>query len=115
MVRHHRLDPFIITFALSWSLCACVGEQVDLGESTNPSTPRGSLCATSTSFEGNVTAGNQQQLNELAGCEVITGDLFIFPFFDPDFTPLASLQRVGGTLDVGRLSFLDNLDPISDE
>jgi hypothetical protein len=115
MVQHHYLSTLGLAFAFSSSLCACVGEQVDLGESTNPSTPVGSRCAAGTTLDGNVTAGTQEELNDLAGCEVITGDLFIFPFFDPDFTPLASLQRVGGTLDVGRYSFLDNLDPISDE
>src|SRR5690242_8110072 len=112
MVHHHRLNSYVLSVALSSiNLCACIGDQIDLGESSNPGTPRGSRCATSTTVEGNVTAGNQEELNELAGCEAITGDLYIFPFFEPDFTPLASLQRVEGTLDVGRMSFLGNLDP----
>jgi hypothetical protein len=115
MVHQHRLSTLVFFAFSSGSLCACIGDQVDLGESTNPSTPLGSLCENSTTIQGSVSAGSQEELNELAGCEVITGDLFVFPFFDPDFTPLASLVRVDGTLDVGRYSFLDNLDPISDE
>jgi len=116
MVHHRRLDILVITFAFSsGGLCACVGEQVDLGESTNPSTPSGSRCATSTTLEGSVSAGNQQELDDLAGCEVITGDLYIFPFEGADFTPLTALRRVHGTLDVGRLSFVDDLTQLTQE
>jgi hypothetical protein len=111
MVHHHRLSTLVITVAFSsGDLCGCVGDQVDLGESTNPSTPSGSLCAASTTLSGRATAGNQQELNDLAGCEVITGDLFIYPFEDPDFTPLSALRRVQGTLEIGRLPFLDDND-----
>ena len=116
MVHHHRLNPYVLGVALSsGSLCACIGDQVDLGESTNPSTPRGSLCATGTTLDGDVTAGSQEELNELAGCEVITGNFYISPFFAPDFTPLNSLEQVNGTLDIGRASVLDRLDVPEDE
>lgn len=115
MVHRHRLSTLSLAFAFSSSLCACIGDQVDLGESTNPSTPRGALCANSTTLDGDVTAGSQEELNELAGCEVITGNFYISPFLGPDFTPLGSLERVDGTLDIGRLSVLDRLDVPEDE
>jgi hypothetical protein len=46
---------------------------------------------------------NQRELDALAGCSTIAGDLTIQPFEGVDLRPLASLQTVGGTLTLGSL------------
>jgi hypothetical protein len=92
-------------------LVACSGDVVDLGEVATPPAPFDSLCQASTTLTGAVTRiENQDQLDQLAGCQVIEGDLFVRPFEGADFRPLASLRSVGGLLELGRLTVEDVVD-----
>lgn len=90
---------------------ACSGQLIDLGE--NVSGADAASCRVRARVSGSVTVESQEQLDQLVGCEEIAGDLLVRPFEAPDFTPLASLRRVGGTLELGRLTSLDepNADP----
>lgn len=88
---------------------ACSGETVSLGENVRYLEASGSRCRSASTVEGSVRASNQAQIDELAGCEVIEGDLFVNPFENPDLQPLASLRVVGGTLDLGRYSLFDEI------
>jgi hypothetical protein len=54
-----------------------------------------------------VVIENQEQLDQLEGCEEIDGNLYVRPFADPDFRPLAALRRVGGALELGRRTEAD--------
>jgi hypothetical protein len=86
---------------------ACSADSVDLG--TVPAPPEGSgsgRCALSSVLEGSVLVTDQAGLDELAGCEEITGNLEIAPVEGASLAPLASLRRVGGTLELGSVSWL---------
>jgi hypothetical protein len=48
-----------------------------------------------------VEVHDQSELEALRGCTSIAGDLTIFPFAGADLTPLAQLERVGGTFTLG--------------
>jgi hypothetical protein len=48
-----------------------------------------------------VEVHDQNELEALRGCTSIAGDLTIFPFAGADLTPLAQLERVGGTFTLG--------------
>ena len=83
-------------------LCACSTDVVSIGEErTSQLLERGSRCAESTEIEGDVRVENQADLDALAGCEQIAGDLAIEIFETTDLAPLGSLRVVGGTLELG--------------
>jgi Leucine-rich repeat (LRR) protein len=86
---------------------ACSGNVVDLGEVSRNLTASESMCQASGVVESSVLVEDQEQLNQLLGCEQIKGDLQIRPFEGPDFRPLASLRTVDGTLELGRPSGFD--------
>jgi hypothetical protein len=105
----------LLTLASVQAACACLaacsGDVVDLGELSNPPVASGSLCQSSTTLTAPIVRViNQEQLDQLAGCEAIEGDLLIRPMEGPDFRPLASLRSVGGVLDLGRLNVEDAED-----
>jgi hypothetical protein len=86
---------------------ACSADTVDLGTVPVPAEGAGSgRCAVSSVLEGSVVVTDQAGLDELAGCEQITGNLEVAPFEGATLAPLASLRRVGGTLELGGLSWL---------
>ena len=86
---------------LPW-LAACTSDTVDLGgaEATE-GLGRGSRCTDSAVIGEAVLATNQAELDALAGCEEITGDLVVDVFDGADLRPLASLRAVGGTFTLG--------------
>jgi len=94
--------------ALVLLAAACSGETVDLGEVSRDITSSSSQCQESTLVAGDVLVEDQAQLDALVGCEEIEGNLYVRPFADADFTPLASLTRVGGALDIGRRTAFDS-------
>lgn len=98
------------TLAVLTGACACSGETVDLGELSKDLETAPSRCEESTLVEGSVVVENQDQLDQLAGCEAIAGDFYIRPFADADFRPLAALSTVGGAFDLGRRTALDSQD-----
>lgn len=99
--------------AASLLLAACSGDVVNLGENdAEPTPPRGALCQDSTTLEGSIVVENQEQLDELEGCEAINGDLEILKFPSAHLRSLHSLERVEGDLILGsfpELSFAELL------
>jgi hypothetical protein len=87
---------------------ACSAETIDLGE-VSKDLVGPSRCQSSTLVEESVVVDNQDQLDQLEGCEQIAGDFHIRPFASADFRPLAALHTVGGALELGRLTALDTL------
>lgn len=84
------------------SLQACSADVVNIGE--NPQQldlPAPSLCRDSTTLTGEIIVKNQEQLNELEGCEVIDGDLTVAPFAGADLRPLHALTVVEGFILLG--------------
>jgi hypothetical protein len=87
---------------------ACTAETIDLGE-VSKDLIGPSRCQSSTLVEGSVVVDNQEQLDQLEGCEQIAGDFHVRPFTGADFRPLAALHTVGGALELGRLTVFDLL------
>jgi hypothetical protein len=96
--------------ALSLFSYACAGEEVDVGEISRDLASAESRCQLATLVQGSVLIENQQQLDQLTGCEVIEGNLHVRPFDGADFRPLAALREVGGALELGRMTALDMLE-----
>ena len=100
--RPHR---FLWRFALQGAsavlgLVACSqGNVVDLGQNLEqPAASLGTRCQGSDAIDGPIVVESQEQLNELAGCKTINGDLTVFEFPEADLRPLRALTRVEGTL-----------------
>src|SRR5688572_10591415 len=83
------------------SLAACTSDEVSLGGPDGPSLGSGA-CAPGVGgvVEGDVRTSNQADVDDLAGCSEVTGTLDIEAWPELDLTPLASLRRVGGWLDI---------------
>lgn len=97
--RWRRLEGSHLALALlTW---ACSGGVVNVGENDDEPVPTGSKCQRSTSVEGSVLVENQEQLDELAGCEAINGALIVRPFSAANLRALSSLRRVEGALELG--------------
>jgi hypothetical protein len=92
-----------LSCALSLSLLAgCTTDVVSLGEERlAQELEKASRCATGTVIEESVTVSNQMELDVLAGCEEIRGDLNIQFFDATDLSALASLRVVEGTFNLG--------------
>ena len=87
----------LMSFALG-----CSSGEVDLGDGiVTQDFRQPSRCADSAVLEGDVTVTNQEELESLAGCEEITGNLRIQIFADADLSPLASLRVVRHVLALG--------------
>jgi hypothetical protein len=80
----------------------CTSDGIDLGGGalTQP-LERGARCQDSTILEGNVLATNQQELEDLEGCEEIRGDFTIRMFAGAELTPLHALRVVEGGFLIG--------------
>src|SRR5688572_22214317 len=88
-VKSQALSPegrVLLAAALALGLLGC-------GQSANAPGPAASAsrCATSPSLPGPLTVADQRELDALAGCETIDGDLSIAPFDGADLRPLGSL------------------------
>lgn len=102
-------------------ILGCAREGIDLGGDTlAQDIQRGTRCIDSTGVEGDVIVSQQEELEVLAGCEEVRGNLIVRAFAGADLTPLASLRRVDGELALGApqtwdgiIGFLisDQLDP----
>lgn len=103
----------LIGLALPATLAlACSNGDVNLGGGlVAQDLETGSRCAESARLEGDVTVENQSQLEELAGCEAIGGDLIIQLFQGADLAPLASLRAVDGALFLGAPRPFESEDP----
>jgi hypothetical protein len=89
--------------ALAIALAACAGDTLSLGVEEAPQTaPEGSRCAASPTLVGTVVVNGQSDIDALAGCEAIEGNLEIAQFAGADLRPLASLRSVAGDLNIGR-------------
>lgn len=86
---------------------ACNGDTIDLGSNTSPLSAVELACVPDAPFD-TFLVQDQAELDALAGCEAIDTDLVIAPFENPDFSPLASLRRVGGRLELGTLAARGN-------
>jgi hypothetical protein len=90
----------------------CSSDGVDLGGGLLTQTlERGARCQDSTLVEGNVFVANQQDLEDLEGCEEIRGDLTIQMFADANLTPLHALSVVDGGFKLGE----SPINALSDE
>lgn len=113
MTRHRESDPLRSTRA-TLALCAiaplaaCSGETLDLGNNQGPLITESASCDAPIDRAGQVVAFNQADLDRLAGCESLPS-LFVVPFENPDFTPLASLVRVEGEVELGQLNLPDDI------
>lgn len=86
-------------------LCGCSSDTVDLGDGTSTSVvARGARCQDSTIITESVRVTNQSEMQALAGCDEIQGDLRIQFFESADLTPLSALRTVGGQLAIGASS-----------
>jgi hypothetical protein len=89
--------------ALAIALSACAGDTLSLGVEEAPQTaPEGSRCAASPTLVGTVVVNGQSDIDALAGCEAIEGNLEIAQFAGADLRPLASLRSVAGDLNIGK-------------
>lgn len=80
----------------------CSSREIDLGGGRLQSDLRTrSRCAESPRLEGDVRVRTQADLEALAGCEEIGGELRIETFEGADLAPLASLRVVGSALELG--------------
>jgi hypothetical protein len=88
---------------LAIALAACAGDTVSLGVEEAPqAAPEGSRCAASPTLVGTVVVNGQSDIDALAGCEAIEGNLEIAQFAGADLRPLASLRSVAGDLNIGK-------------
>jgi hypothetical protein len=107
--RNLRCSAFTLLASLA---LGCASQGVDLGGGVAAqSLQRGARCQTSTTVQGNVRVTNQQELDELEGCEQILGDLVIQLFAGANLAPLHALRIV----DAGFLLGESRLDVPSDE
>jgi hypothetical protein len=84
----------------------CTSDGIDLGGGALAQPlERGARCQNSTIVEGNVLVTNQQELEDLEGCEEIRGDFTIRMFAEAELTPLRALQVVEGGFLIGRTLF----------
>jgi hypothetical protein len=101
--KHIEATRPLIVGAFALLASACAGDVVELGEDASsgavPSAT--SRCRSSTTLSDVGKIVRQADLDQLAGCEEIDGDLEIGPIPNPDFTPLASLRVVTGFLTLG--------------
>lgn len=101
--RSRSLYP-LLALPLVAALQACSADVVNMGENPEnpeqPELPASSRCRHSTTLTGEIIVRNQEQLNELEGCEVIDGSLMIAAFAGADLRPLHALTRIEGPLDL---------------
>jgi len=84
------------------ALCACTDETVNLGGGrVSQPLEGGARCADAVVVPDSVRVSDQEELEALAGCEEIGGDLRVQVFDGADLSPLASLRRIGGVLALG--------------
>jgi hypothetical protein len=84
-------------------LAGCSNDPVDLGGGREPREVQpGERCSNGASIvHGPVTVHDQNELEQLAGCEQIDGDLHIEVFSGADLRPLSALSIVDGLLEIG--------------
>jgi hypothetical protein len=82
--------------------CACSRNAVDLGDNAAPVSVVGqdTRCGPSGIVPEAVVVKTQADLDALAGCESIAGDLKLQVFRGIDLSPLGSLRSVAGVLDI---------------
>lgn len=86
---------------IAW-FAGCSNDTVNLGGGRAPLVVQpGERCTGPSIVQGPVTVHNQDEIEQLAGCEEIDGDLHIEIFADADLTPLSSLRIVDGLLEIG--------------
>jgi hypothetical protein len=79
----------------------CADETVNLGGGGVGQIRRGARCRESPIVSESVRVTSQADLESLAGCEEIDGDLMIQVFAGADLSPLASLRVIDGLLALG--------------
>lgn len=89
-------------FAILVALGACTDETVNLGGGrVGQQIQRGERCAESNIVAESLRITNQSELEALAGCEEIDGDLRVELFSGADLGPLASLRVIRGLIELG--------------
>ena len=92
----------LCVFALLFSVGACGDETVNLGGGrAADGIARGARCSESTTVTGLVRVKSQADVQDLAGCEAIDGDVHIEIFAGADLSPLSALHSIDGTLEIG--------------
>lgn len=94
-------------------LAGCGNGTVDLGSGRLSREVRSdSRCSSSSSVSGSVRVHDQSELEALAGCEQIDGDLNVEIYAGADLSALSSLRVVNGELEIGAYpEFPDNITP----
>jgi hypothetical protein len=106
-MRNQNLGIHGCVAALGVCMVACARDDVSLGDDIYEPVPPSVRCARDPLIDADVRVTNQAELDALAGCEEISGDLEIAVYPDTDLRPLASLRSVGGILGIGASSFND--------
>jgi hypothetical protein len=85
------------------ALGACSSDELSLGEGDQPLEAGGSDCAYSEDgiVVGDVTARSQEEIDALAGCEQVLGNLSVSSGSSFNLRALAALRVVGGGLTIG--------------
>ena len=78
-------------------LSACSGDLLEVGRIAEPVYVAPRVCASSPPTAG-IEVISQAELEALAGCEVVDGDVRIAPFEGADLSPLRALRAVRGRL-----------------
>lgn len=103
-MSHQNVSFGLVGIVSVVALVACTDETVNLGGGrVSQQIQRGARCEDSTIIAESVRVTNQAELQALAGCERIDGDLRIQVFEGADLRPLAALRTIGGMLELGAL------------
>lgn len=85
-----------------FAFAGCTNDTVDLGGGRiSQEIRRGSRCSDSAVVHGSVRVQRQSEIEALAGCEQVDGDLQVEIFAGADLSPLSSLRAVDGLLEIG--------------
>jgi hypothetical protein len=91
--------------ALCAALLGCADESINMGEglpvAEDSAQLSSSRCADSTLLAGPIVVRNQEEVDALAGCQVIDGDLSVMAFEGANLRALHALSEVRGTLRIG--------------
>ena len=92
----------LCALALLIPLGACTDENINLGGGrAADGIARGARCSESTTVTGLVRIKSQADVEDLAGCEEIDGDVHVETFAGADLSPLSALRSIDGTLEIG--------------
>lgn len=88
-------------------------EENDWMRAPPDSPPISPQCAQSSTWRGSIVVTTREELEQLAGCERIDGDLIVSGLRSRDLSPLSSLRLVSGTLELSLSGSLVGLERLT--